>query len=604
MEAVLPRLTVMATRLPTAAAQAPARIATFDSTALLTTGARSVATLLRERAALHVRRYGPGGLASVSMRGTGAAQTLVLLDGHRIVDPQLGQLDWTLLPTVLLQQAEVLHGPASALYGSSGIGGAVNLQTVAPQPAFRLKTQLHAGAFGARGGSGLITGRAGPLSTVAAVSYRQAAGDYSYRNEARFPPTRVERTNADRQFANAYVATAVTTGAHRIRVSGWWSQAERGIPAAVGGTSAARQWDESVRLWATDTWQRPWGTLDIGGLVQHKTLRYVDPAQNLATTGRTWLASVDVTARRPWGNRWRVAFGGDARGVTAQHPQLATAAREGHASLFASGSGRYGRLTVHPALRVDGYARPASNASAVAISPRLGLNWQVARAPLVALKAQVGRAFRMPTLNDRYWQPGGNPQLAPERSWNTDVGAYVRGGWYRMEVTAFANWRYNQIVWTPQPAGYWRPQNVQNVRALGLEASAELHWTPAASWSLRPRVAATYTNARDRSVRGRPGYNTRLPFLPVTTIKPSLTVQWHRWALDLSSRYIGARPTGDGTREPYLVTDAHLRWHTHIAQTRLGATLQLRNALNTQYTVADGHPMPPRHLRITVRLSL
>ena len=82
-ETTLPPLTVTASRLPTSPAEAPARVSVFDSSALRTSGASSVAGLLDDRAGLHVRRYGAGGLATPALRGTGASQTVLLLDGQR-----------------------------------------------------------------------------------------------------------------------------------------------------------------------------------------------------------------------------------------------------------------------------------------------------------------------------------------------------------------------------------------------------------------------------------------------------------------------------------------------------------------------------------------
>ncbi|WP_243664067.1 TonB-dependent receptor, partial [Rhodothermus marinus] len=58
--------------------------------------------MLEARTGLFVKRYGSGGLATLSLRGSGATQTLLLIDGHRVADPQSGLIDLTLLPTVLL----------------------------------------------------------------------------------------------------------------------------------------------------------------------------------------------------------------------------------------------------------------------------------------------------------------------------------------------------------------------------------------------------------------------------------------------------------------------------------------------------------------------
>ncbi len=75
---------------------------------------------------------GPGGVATVNLRGLGPQRTLVLVDGKRlgIGDPNTGNPnpapDINQIPSQLIERVEVLTGGASAVYGSDAIGGVVN----------------------------------------------------------------------------------------------------------------------------------------------------------------------------------------------------------------------------------------------------------------------------------------------------------------------------------------------------------------------------------------------------------------------------------------------------------------------------------------------
>ena len=211
----LPPVTVTAERRATAAT-ASARVATLGREAIESTGAETVAGLLERRGGLHVKRYGAGGLATLALRGTSASQTLVLLDGHRIADPQLGQLDLSLLPTSLLEGAEVMHGAASAVHGTEGVGGAVDLQTLAPGQASRLVTSVGAGAYGERDGEVLASGSAGRLAGLALVTYGQEEGDFPYVNPALLPARTVRRRGAGRQRMALYASGAYEGDRHRL----------------------------------------------------------------------------------------------------------------------------------------------------------------------------------------------------------------------------------------------------------------------------------------------------------------------------------------------------------------------------------------------------
>jgi len=75
---------------------------------------------------------GPGGVATVDLRGLGQTRTLVLVDGRRlgIGDPNTGNPnpspDINQIPSQLIDRVEVLTGGASATYGSDAIAGVVN----------------------------------------------------------------------------------------------------------------------------------------------------------------------------------------------------------------------------------------------------------------------------------------------------------------------------------------------------------------------------------------------------------------------------------------------------------------------------------------------
>lgn len=68
------------------------------------------------------------GFRIADLRGLGTPRTLVLVDGRRFVpSTQQGTVDLNLIPSLLLERAEVVTGGASAQYGSDAVAGVVNL---------------------------------------------------------------------------------------------------------------------------------------------------------------------------------------------------------------------------------------------------------------------------------------------------------------------------------------------------------------------------------------------------------------------------------------------------------------------------------------------
>jgi iron complex outermembrane receptor protein len=598
---------VTAGRLPTAPAQAPTRITVVDSTALARTGAASVASALQQRTGLFVRRYGATGLATPALRGSGASQTALLLDGQPITNPQLGHLDLSLLPTVLLRSMAVMHGPASPIHGTDALGGAIHLHSLRPRAAVRVRGSAHVGAYGTRGGSLLVGGPVTAQTAVlAAADLRATDGDFPYVDEARFPPKTVRRRNADRTRRSVFGSVQTRQGAHRLRLSGWLTTAERGLPPSSSTAPAQeRQWDTQLRLWGRDRIRLGKGLLTVRGMTQHSRLRYADPQQGLDQTGRTRAHSLASTFRTPLTSRWTTAVGATGGLARARHPRLDGHAHQEHVAAFAEGTGTYGRLRLYPALRADAYWMPESRMH-LPVTPRLGLNWAPLPAwPSLRLKAHVARAFRVPTFNDRYWQPGGNPALRPERSWGADVGLRLDRRLGHVELTAFAQRRRDQIVWRPTGTDSWSPRNVERVRALGLEASGKRTWLLPAGAALRTGLTYTFTDARTRTDPASAAYNAPLRYVPRTQVKGHSTLTWGPAALTVHARYTGRRPvTSDGRQflPPYVMAGTRVSLHHTFAGVRTALSLDVDNLLDTDYQSVDARPMPPRHMR--VRLSI
>lgn len=621
----LPPVTVTAARHATTTAAAPVSVTVLDASAAVeTTGARHVADLLRGEAGVFVKRYGPGGLASLSMRGFGASQTLLLLDGHRLTDPQLGQVDLTLLPALLPSTVEVARGPASALYGADGMGGVVHLRT-APAPAgTRARVLAEHGAFGEQRGS-LSLAHGGALGAEARWSARllaeryRAANDFPYLNTALFPPREVERTGAAVERTSLYGALGYQSPRREGRLAGWLAHADRGLPGlAAAAPQGETQEDASLRLWA-DVEERLGrvATLRVGADVQRSQLRYQHPGLGIDDTGRTWTSTLDVSLQRLLGLRSLATVGASGSLGRARHPSLADDARERRGALYADATLALGRLLVYPALRLD-VLQSVPGPTRTALSPRLGLNLQPTAFDGFRLKARAGRAFRAPTFNDRFWQPGGNPALRPERSWTFDGGAWLQrdirldavglqqlraGG----ELTGFVAWSRDQIVWQPTSAGFWSPRNVARVRTRGLEAVLHAGLDVTRAIGLEGRLTATRTDARDRSDPAAAAYDQPLRYVPPRQVAWTLAARLGPLRLHLERRYTGRRYlTTDGRQalSPFWMLDGHAT--VRLAHPWGHATLgfDVLNLADERVAIVAGYPLPPRHLRARLLIEM
>ncbi len=126
----LPEQVVTATRVPTDIDLLPAGVTVIDRTTIEQHGYNTLTQALSDVPGLHVSPSGgPGGQASVFIRGNNSNHVLVLRDGMPLTDAAdpSGAFNFGVDTLSDIERIEVIRGPMAALYGSGAIGGVINL---------------------------------------------------------------------------------------------------------------------------------------------------------------------------------------------------------------------------------------------------------------------------------------------------------------------------------------------------------------------------------------------------------------------------------------------------------------------------------------------
>ncbi len=122
---------VSAQRSPALYSKIARIISVIDKKEIEAAPAQSVQELLEYVAGVDVRQRGAEGVqADVNIRGGTFDQTLILLNGINITDPQTGHHNFNIPVSInQIERIEILEGPAARVYGPNAFAGAINIIT-------------------------------------------------------------------------------------------------------------------------------------------------------------------------------------------------------------------------------------------------------------------------------------------------------------------------------------------------------------------------------------------------------------------------------------------------------------------------------------------
>ena len=238
-----PQLTVTATRTPALTTEVPATVTVTTAEEIADQLATDVRDLVRFEPGVTVRRSparfgaalgttGRDGNADFNIRGIGGNRVLIQVDGIRQPDgftfgaQAAGRGDY--VDIGLVKSVEILRGPASALYGSDGLAGAVSFQTADPEDMLEDGASvmgLLRGTFDSASEefseTAILAGRSGQWSALAAYTRRDGQ---ELDNEGTVGGTGAARTLPNPQDTSSDAVLGKIVFApnpqHRLRLTG------------------------------------------------------------------------------------------------------------------------------------------------------------------------------------------------------------------------------------------------------------------------------------------------------------------------------------------------------------------------------------------------
>jgi len=548
----------------------------------------------------------------ISVRGAGARAQFgvrglkVLVDGipATLAD---GQSTLDHLDIGSLGRAEVLRGPASAIYGNGG-GGVLSFETAQP-PDVPIRQEAK-GVFGA---DGLVRIQSTTSGTVDGTSYLVNLAHLSYDGFRDHPDDPSSLFGgADRFNSNAQLRTEVAGGALQVtgnffdldgENAGQLNQADfeagvrtaRGFNVNQGSSKDVHQGQLGV------SWSGPLGGIHAQfsgwGLFRNmdnpipprvidleRTAFGARAAVTTQTPGETgdltWTAGIDLDLQRD--NRLNFENEGGARGALTLD-QRETVSATGlflqvrapiSARAWAMGGLRYDRFR----FEADDHFITAENPDESggrtmdALSPTLGVHLEVT--PELILYGNVATSLDTPSTTELVNRPDGgggfNPDLDPQRGVSGEVG--IRGqikSRISYEASVFVTERKDELVPFEDPLQDGRTffRNSGESKYQGFEGSVRAVLPGQVQAQLtHTYIAATFT---DYVVDGDVFDGNDVPGLTRHRLDGFVRVTNGAWFGEVRGDYVGRMPVNDGNGE---YTKAYSLWEarTGLSAFRIG----------------------------------
>jgi len=566
---------VTATRTPRDVSQAVSAVTVITADQIVATGATGLEEVLRNSVGLHVTSNGTvGALALPSIRGSESGQVLVLLDGVRLNSTQNGQFNLSNLPIALsdIERIEVLRGPSAALYGSNALAGVIQIITQQPEAEPVSRIGWSEGRFETRNINASTAQKIDRIRYRLGVQHEQSQG---YR----------DNSDLEEQSVNGLFGVDLGDG-YDLELSANYLDKEIGVPGSTSFPSPqARQWDKNTQSAMTLTGPIGLISFNLKGIYNRKHSEYKEPGG--------WTPTHDTHLLKTYGSELQLAategghnlmVGGDI-----YQDKIDSTANGKRDQEHWSSFGQYEIKLTTWATFLVGLRYDAHSDFDSETSPRAAAMFALSDSTQLRLSA--AKAFRAPTLNDRFWPDTGwvkgNPNLTPETAWEYEVAIDQQlNELGNISAALFLRDAKDLIEWAQNGGGVWTPSNVSEARIWGVEVGSNLQLHKLLSTGANYTYLHPKNETTDAFILGKARHQAHL-FFDIGPVEDT--------RLRLDGRYLSYYPEANRDDESHVVFDASASRPFMVGNSlELELKVSVKNLFDEKYQESVGYPMPPR----------
>ncbi len=475
---------VTASRTPVEAQKATRIVTVIPKSDIARAPAQNLNDLLRNIPGLDIRQRGPlGTQADISIRGGTFDQTLILLNGVNVTDPQTGHHNLNLPVDIeSIERIEILNGPAAKSFGPNAFSGVVNIITGNSNPN-NIRASLLLGQYSLSKASAGISNTTRRLEQFISLSRMASAGyieNTDFSNSTIFYQAKYNLKSGIIDLQTGYGAK--TFGANSFYSLKYPDQYES---VQTDFVSIKFQNRSAIRIVPVVYVRRNRDRFELKRGDESVPFNH----------HRTTTAGLNLTASMV--HRFgRTGLGADLRNehilsnVLGNLLSSPVGVRGFENTFYLKSYNRFNTslyaeqtISVKKFMGVIGVmAHHNPEISGIRLYPGMDLGYRLN--DNLKIFSSVNKTLRMPTFTDMFYTSPvqqGNPHLKPEEAVTFEAGIKYSGTILKGDISAFRRRGYNLIDWVKDPSPdslIWRSSNHANIGFAGIEASLSL--TPSA----------------------------------------------------------------------------------------------------------------------------
>ncbi len=584
----------------------------LDSITLVPHITADLSTILSEYSTIFIKSYGNGTLATPSFRGTTSQHTQVQWNGINLNSPMLGQIDLSQVPVAQFEKIEILYGAAGIALTSGAFGGVINMVT---SPDWNNKLYLMAAQTIASfdNYSTIFTMAIGnrQIQSHTKVNYSSGLNDFPYYNDQQ--AERVFQQNAAyKQFGVTQEFYLKIKDKHLFTARIWYNKADRNLPPTTDAdpNKIEKQKDDILRAIVEYKYIEKYYNLMIHSALSDQFMSYSVSSQTSNHQVYTWINRARFTYNRiknlslkpglDFNYDWALSDGYD--GMKTRKTTCFFAEINYNISRKIKTS-----LVLREEM-IDGKFMPVISTLGIEYKPFNKIN--------LALSSNIARNYRFPTLNELYWDPGGNPNLNPELDYIVEVGSIFntttgkRNFFLETTLSCYYSWINDMIVWTPMEdnTSFWRPENVSEVLSRGCEIGLNIRWKILGfDLGIKSNYTVNHSTYEKSNSINDQKLGKQLIYTPVNAFNSLFSIEKWKFYFRYNLMFVGKRYTSTDNlfyMPAYNLSNIILGKNINLRNICLTLQVEIKNLFNLDYQSIKSRPMPGINYAVTIKASL